>query len=144
MSAIVTPILPSVADSARAPWWQRTRPSRVAFLLGTLWVLSLADLYFTIWAHLWTPFVEQNPLAAKLLASGMYLSVVLLKLVTTLFVTSIFWRVRQFPRAEVVLVGMVLGLCYLTLMWTRYTEQAVQERVWVEVALQHAPAMQVH
>ena len=146
MSAIVSPLMPPVTEETpvRVSWWRRTRPSRVGFLLGAVWVLSLADLGFTLWAHQWTPFVEGNPLAAKLLSGGMYFSVVLLKLVTTLFASAIFWRLRHYARGEAALVLIVVGLCYLTMMWANYTERALNERVWVEVALDHAPAMQVH
>lgn len=130
--------------SSFGAWWRKTRPSRMVFMLGILWTLSLADLGFTLWAHLWTPFVEGNPLAAKLLSSGMYCSVVLLKLVTTGVVTVIFWRLRQLARGESAMVLVVAGMLYLTWLWTNYTAQAVQERAWVEVALKTAPALQVH
>lgn len=114
------------------------------FMLGILWTLSLADLGFTLWAHLWTPFVEANPLAAKLLSSGMYCSVVLLKVVTVGVVTAIFWRLRTFARGEAGMIFVVTTMLYLTWLWTNYTAQAVQERQWVEVALKTAPALQIH
>jgi hypothetical protein len=135
------------SDASTSPlrtWWRRTRSPRMAAMIGILWVLALADLGFTLWAHLWTPFVEGNPLAAKLLSSGMYTSVVLLKVVTTLISTLIFWRLRKFARGEFALAGVLVGMLYLTYLWTNYTQQAIRERAWVEVALKTAPALQVH
>src|SRR5437588_627126 len=38
------------------------RTRRIVELLVILWVLALCDLFFTIWAHIFTPFCELNPL----------------------------------------------------------------------------------
>ena len=35
-------------------------------LIAVLWLLSLADLIFTLWAHLFTHFQELNPIARAL------------------------------------------------------------------------------
>ncbi len=115
--------------------WQRTRPTRVVFLLAIVWLLSLADLGFTLWAHRWTPFVESNPLAAKLLAAGMTASVVLLKLTTTLIATHLFWQVRRFPRAEAALWFIIVALTGLAILWNQYTATALKEPHWIEHTL---------
>ncbi|MFN4244139.1 MAG: DUF5658 family protein [Tepidisphaerales bacterium] len=123
----------AVADGG-ASWWAPTRAGRMAFLLAVLWVLSLADLYFTLWAHRWTPFVEGNPLAAKLLGSGMIVSVVLLKLTTTAAASCLFWRVRHYARAEAALWLVVLGMLVLAVLWKQYTMAAVSHADWIELA----------
>lgn len=115
-------------------WWSQTRSTRVAFLLSVLWVLSLADLWFTLWAHRWTPFVEGNPLAAKLLGSGMIASVVLLKLTTTAAASCLFWRVREHGRAEAALWLVIAGMVVLALLWKQYTMAAVSQADWIELA----------
>jgi hypothetical protein len=126
---------PLPLEPACTSLWTRSRPSRVAFLLGLIWLLSLADLGFTLWAHRFTPFVEGNPLAATFLASGMTASVILLKLTTTLFATHLFWRVRRYARTEMALWLIILGLLILTLAWKQYTLAAIDEPHWVESTL---------
>lgn len=122
-------------EPASGSVWHQTRPTRVAFLLTLIWVLSLADLGFTLWAHRWTPFVEGNPLAARLLAAGMTVSVVLLKLTTTLIATHLFWQVRRFHRAELALWLVIVGLTGLAMLWNQYTTAALTHAHWVEHAL---------
>lgn len=114
--------------------WDQTRGTRMAFLIGVLWVLSLSDLWFTLWAHRWTPFVEGNPLAARLLGSGMIASVVLLKLTTTLVASHLFWKVRKYARAELALWMVIAGMLVLALMWKQYTLAAVSQPHWIELA----------
>ena len=53
-----------------------------------MWLLSLADLFFTIWAHLFTPFREMNPIAGALLGRGLIPSLVIYKLTVTLLGTA--------------------------------------------------------
>src|SRR6185312_13524488 len=44
-----------------------TRSRRIAVLLGVLWLLAFADLFFTVWAHQFTRFEELNPIARRIL-----------------------------------------------------------------------------
>lgn len=90
-------------------------------LLVVLWILSLADLAFTLWAHLFTPFQEANPIARALLDNNLLPSLVLMKLVLTGIGTIIFWRLRHHGRAELALWGMVLVYVMLTVRWSDYT-----------------------
>src|SRR5260221_29863 len=83
------------------------RQRRVAELIGILWMLSIADLFFTLWAHFFTPFYELNPLASFMLSRNLLPSLILFKLVVTTIGTQIFWRVRHHGRAEVALWGIV-------------------------------------
>jgi hypothetical protein len=108
------------------------RARRVAVGLGLLWLFSAADVVFTLWAHSYTPFVEGNPLAAKLLASNLYVSIVLLKFVTVLPSHLIFWHLRRYARAEVGLWLIVGFMVWLMLLWSAYTTDALRQRLWVE------------
>jgi hypothetical protein len=54
---------PEMLHAMIIPWIDDRRPRRVGELIGILWMLALADLVFTLWAHTFTPFIEMNPLA---------------------------------------------------------------------------------
>jgi len=97
------------------------RDRRMGELIGILWLLSLADLFFTLWAHVFTPFHELNPIARALLNNNLLLSLVLLKLVLTAIGSLIFWRLRDYARAEVVMWGVVLAYVMLAMRWSDYT-----------------------
>lgn len=97
------------------------RPRRVAELIGVLWMLSVADLFFTLWAHFFTPFHELNPVANFMLSRNLVLSLILFKLVVTTIGAQIFWRLRGHGRAEAALWGMVGVYVVLTLRWSAYT-----------------------
>ena len=101
------------------------RHRRVAELIGIIWMLALADLFFTLWAHFFTPFHELNPLAAYMLRGNLVLSLILYKLVVTGIGTLIFWRLRDHGRAEVALWGLVGAYVLLTMRWSAYTTNVV-------------------
>jgi hypothetical protein len=92
--------------------------------LVILWVLSLADLFFTLWAHRFTPFEEMNPIAAAMLGRGLVASLVIYKLTVTLLATDIFWRLRVYRRARAALVAMVIVYVLLAMRWSEYTTGA--------------------
>ena len=102
-----------------------SRHRRVAELIGILWMLSLADLFFTIWAHFFTPFNELNPVANFMLSRGLVPSLILFKLVVTAIGTRIFWRLRQHGRAELALWMLVGVYVLLTVRWSNYTTSAL-------------------
>jgi K+ transporter len=97
------------------------RDRRVGELIGVLWVLSLADLGFTLWAQWFTPFKEMNPIAALLLKNGMVSSLVLMKVLLTTIGATVFWRLRKHVQAEAALWGMVGVYVALTFRWSDYT-----------------------
>ena len=97
----------------------------MAELLVVLWLLSLADLFFTIWAELFTPFHELNPLAAHLLQQGHINALVAVKVALTGIGAAIFWRLRKYGRAELALWGVVLVYVLLTFRWSGYTIEAM-------------------
>ena len=79
--------------------WVGHAPSRrTGELLLALWVLSIADLFFTVWAHLFTPFKEMNPIADAMLGRGLIPSLVIYKLTVTLLGTAIFCALRDHAR----------------------------------------------
>ena len=99
----------------------RARSRRVAQGICVLWVLSLADLVFTLWAHLFTPFHELNPLAKALLEGDQLAALVLLKLILTTVGATIFWRLRGHARAELGLWLVVAAYVLLAMRWSSYT-----------------------
>src|SRR5438105_12481753 len=101
------------------------RRRRIGELLAVLWILSLADLFFTIWAHRFTQFYEMNPIARALLESGAVGLLVWYKLLLTATGSTIFWRTRRHGRAELALWGIVVVYVLLALRWSSYTHGAV-------------------
>lgn len=101
------------------------RHRRFAELIAIVWVLSLADLVFTLWAHFFTSFRELNPLANLFLRHNLIPSLVLFKLVVTAIGTRIFWRLRTSGRAELALWMMAAVYVMLTVRWSQYTLHAL-------------------
>jgi hypothetical protein len=101
------------------------RHRRVAELIAVLWMLALADLCFTLWAHFFTPFNELNPLANYMLRRNLVPTLILYKLVVTAIGTQIFWRLRNHGRAEIALWGMVGAYVVLAMRWSAYTSTAL-------------------
>ena len=101
---------------------QRTR--RIGELIGIVWMLSLADLGFTLWASIFTPFTELNPIAALFLQHNMVISLVLMKVLLTTIGATVFWRLRKHGQAELALWLMVVVYVALTIRWAAYTHVA--------------------
>jgi hypothetical protein len=89
--------------------------------IAILWMLSLSDLFFTLWAHSFTPFDELNPLAAMLLNQGLFGLLVTMKIGMTFLGVTIFWRLRGHGRAELAMWAVVLVYVLLTIRWSGYT-----------------------
>jgi hypothetical protein len=107
---------------------------RVLVLLGALWLLSAADLFFTLWAHYFTPFVEGNPVVARVFAampySLVFVPLVGVKVVTVGVGTLIFWKLRRHARAELGLWLVVGVLGYVLLLWSGYTSHWLADAKW--------------
>ncbi|MDB5323426.1 MAG: hypothetical protein JWN40_5057 [Phycisphaerales bacterium] len=101
------------------------RSRRVAELIGIVWMLGLADLFFTLWAHFFTHFNELNPVASFMLRRNLVPSLILFKLVVTAVGTQIFWRLRHHRRAEVALWGLAGVYVLLAVRWSAYTATAM-------------------
>jgi hypothetical protein len=99
-----------------------SRARRVAELLIVVCILSLADLIFTVWAHVVTPsdFIEVNPIARDILGHGIF-GLVVMKLALTGLGVGIFWRLRRYFRAEIALWILALVYVALTFRWNSYT-----------------------
>src|SRR4051812_45195766 len=118
----------SSAVSIRLSDWVGDRRSRyTAELLAILWILALADLFFTVWAHLFTPFTELNPLARLMLVRNMLLALVLYKLTVTLIGSTIFWRLRGHRCAGLALLAVILVYVFLAMRWSDYTDGTIAD-----------------
>ena len=106
-------------------WIDEGRSRRTLHLIAVVWLLALSDLFFTIWAHFFTPFKELNPLARSLLADHRIGSLACGKVALTAVGTAIFWFLRRYTRAEIAL--WVVMIVYLALMvrWSDYTSQVL-------------------
>jgi hypothetical protein len=102
-------------------WSEGSRGRRVTHGIAVLWILSLSDLFFTLWAHSFTPFDELNPIAAAMLDHGLIASLVLMKLVLTTVGVTIFWRLRGYGRVEAAMWAVVLVYVLLAIRWSSYT-----------------------
>lgn len=101
------------------------RTRRTVELLAVLWMLALADLFFTVWAHLFTPFMELNPLADHLLQHNRLLLLIAGKVGLTGLGTAIFWGLRKHGRSELALWACVLVYVALAFRWSDYTNQVL-------------------
>lgn len=99
--------------------------------LSLVWMLSLCDLVFTLWAHRFTPFIELNPIADTLLGQGLVSSVVAFKLMMMLIASLVFWRARHSPRTEFALWGLAGVYALLMIRWAEYTLEASQHIMMV-------------
>jgi hypothetical protein len=104
---------------------KRDRHRRVFELLGVIWMLSMADLFFTVWAHRFTCFYEMNPIARALLTHGATTSLVIFKIGMTGIGSLLFWQMRRHGRAEIALWGIAAVYVMLAFQWSSYTSGAV-------------------
>jgi hypothetical protein len=111
------------------PWLDDHRVRRVTQLLGILWVLSLSDLIFTLWAHFCTPFYELNPIARALLNGHQIFGLIVMKVALTATGALIFWRLRHNLRAELALWGIVIVYVMLTFRWSGYTVDVMRMNI---------------
>ena len=102
-------------------WCEGSRARRVTQGIAILWVLSMSDLFFTLWAHTFTPFDELNPIAASLLNHGLLGMLVTMKVSLTFVGASIFWRLRGHGKAEMAMWAVVIVYVLLTIRWSGYT-----------------------
>jgi hypothetical protein len=99
----------------------------LALLIATLWSISLADLYFTLWARQFTPFIEVNPLANWVMDHHSVQGLAILKIMTTTVATVIFWELRGRRRVELALWLVVAIYFVLALRWSSYTRDAMAQ-----------------
>lgn len=96
-------------------------------MLFTVWVICLADLLFTLWAHWFTPFYEVNPLARSLLDGNWVGSLVAFKVVLTAGGTGIFWLCRRRRTTELATWTVAAAYIVLAMQWASYTQAAMVE-----------------
>jgi len=101
------------------------RTRRMLVLMAALWLLSLADLVFTIWAHLFTPLCEVNPIANSFLQHQDLGGLIIFKAATNILGCWLLWRTRENARAEVALWGVLGVFVLLIFRWSAYTSVAL-------------------
>jgi hypothetical protein len=110
-----------------APLGDIARSRRIACLLFTVWILCMADLSFTLWAHWFTPFHELNPFARRLLEHNWITSLVTFKILLTCAGTGIFWFCRRRRTAELATWLVAVAYVMLACQWSNYTQAAMVE-----------------
>ena len=103
------------------------RTRRIACLLFTVWVLCMADLSFTLWAHWFTPFYELNPLARRMLELNWITPLIAFKICLTGAGTGIFWLCRKRRTAELATWLVAVAYVMLACKWSDYTQAAMLE-----------------
>ena len=103
------------------------RSRRIACLLLTVWVLCMADLSFTLWAHWFTPFYELNPLARRLLELNWITPLIAFKICLTGAGTGIFWLCRTRRTAEMATWLVAAAYVMLACQWSNYTQATLVE-----------------
>ena|SRR5579863_814808 len=107
------------------PLIDESRTRRIFELLSVIWLLAMADLFFTIWAQLFTPFRELNPFASHLLHQHQLSGLIAFKVALTGIGTVIFWALRKYSRAELALWLVMFVYVALTIRWADYTTQVL-------------------
>lgn len=107
------------------PLIDQARTRRILELLVVLWILALADLFFTIWAQIFTPFTELNPVANHLVIHNRFLMLTICKVGLTGVGTAIFWYLRKQRPAELALWLVVMCYVALTFRWSNYTTEVL-------------------
>lgn len=107
-------------------WIDHCRTRRTVELLVLLWVLSLCDLYFTLWAYRFTIFTEMNPWASRLIRHHQLASMSLTKLTLVMGSSAIFWMVRKHRVTEMALWGLLIVHVGLIVRWSIYTTNALE------------------
>ena len=110
-----------MSSATALTWMEDHRSRRCAELLIIIWIISLADLVFTIWAHAFTPFRELNPIAGAMLQNNLVPSLVIYKLLVNVIGSLIFWRLRDHTRAEAGLWFVMITYVALAFRWSSYT-----------------------
>jgi len=109
----------SVSESL-GRWLSPPRSRRVLHLLGIVWLLGAADLFFTAWASRFTPFHELNPIARDLLHQGLIGQVILMKLILLSAGTLLLWHARYTLWAELSLWLIAALHVVVILQWSQY------------------------
>jgi hypothetical protein len=101
----------------------QSRSRRVLYLLLTVVVLSLADLYLTITFLREGGFPEANPLARVIMQTNSIWLLIGWKLGTVGLTVTILWAIRRTRSAELGAVVCCCVLGWLTLQWLYYVQE---------------------
>jgi hypothetical protein len=102
-----------------------SRARRVGELLVFLWVLGIADLILTLWAHQYTHFFEGNPIARAMLAGQQIHKLIAFKISTLLVATTAFWMIRCHRLGEFALWSLLVVYLCVASQWFDYTADAM-------------------
>jgi len=106
------------------------RPHRVWHLLIVIIVLATVDLLFTLWALCYTPFEEQNPVAASMMHSKLF-HLCIFKMCGVLIGVVAFWLARRRVKTEVVLWVLLCIYAALMTRWDIYTRIETHQNVQI-------------
>lgn len=107
-------------------WIDHCRARRAIELLVMIWLLSLCDLYFTLWAFRFTIFNEMNPWASRLMRNHQLASMSVTKLLLVIGSSAIFWTLRKHRVTEMALWGLLAVHVGLLFRWSIYTTNALE------------------
>jgi hypothetical protein len=102
------------------------RPLRVAMLVAAVAVLSLVDLVLTLTFILEIGLIEDNPIARALLGWGGPAMLVVWKVITAGFATTVLFWARRHAIAEVAAIFGAIVMIWLTARWVQYIETSAQ------------------
>ena len=108
--------LPDLSDQATA-----SRRKRVLLIVTALWIINFFDAGLTLLAHRQGVLFEMNPVGEWFLRLGPD-TLVLFKLAMVLISTSILWRIRNYPLAELAAWVLLCAYVSVALQWHRCYE----------------------
>lgn len=100
--------------------WLHRRPARVALLLAAVWLLNMFDLHFTLTAARMGPFIELNPVAARMLETGDMLALTLYKVSLVAIGSAILWQYRRLKLSELGCWMLVCMYSGVAIRWQNY------------------------
>lgn len=115
--------IPQVLWTASGAILEKSRSRRVQYMLLTVVLLSLADLYLTIMFLLQGGFPEANPVARAIMGANSIALLIAWKLATVAVTVSILYAVRKTRSAELGAMVCCGVLGWLTFQWLEYVQE---------------------
>ena len=108
--------LPDLSEQGSA-----SRRKRVLLIITALWIINFFDAGLTLLAHRQGILFEMNPVGEWFLRLGPD-TLVFFKLAMVLIGTSILWRMRNYPVAELAAWVLLCAYVAVALQWHRCYE----------------------
>ncbi|MBX3322272.1 MAG: hypothetical protein KF757_04705 [Phycisphaeraceae bacterium] len=115
--------VPGVFAKASGAILEQSRSRRVQYMLLTVVLLSLADLYLTVMFLREGGFPEANPVARAVMAANSVGLLVAWKLATVAVTVSILYAIRKTRSAELGAIVCCCVLGWLTFQWLEYVQE---------------------